>query len=98
MAVKRFHIANPEQLQTLVQFAKADASTIARMARIWRAAKDKHEHTHWDHGIYIYFSGDRKREAAIARLAAGDELVIVGKMKYNLALNWCEQHLRQVYD
>ena len=49
-------------------------------------------------GIYIYFSGDRQREAAIARLAAGDELVIVGQMKYNLALNWCEQHLRQVYD
>ena len=98
MAVKRFHIATPEQLQTLVQFAKADASTIARMARIWRAAKDKHERTPWDRGIYSYFSGDRQREAAIARLAAGDELVIVGKMKYNLALNWCEKHLRQVYN
>ena len=98
MAAKRFHIATPDQLQALADFAKSNAPTIAKVARIWAAAKKKHEHTRWDYGVYVGFSGDRKREAVLARVAAGDELVEFGTLKYNLALNWCEQHLRQVYD
>jgi len=98
MAAKRFHIATPDQLQALADFAKSNALTIAKVARIWAAAKKKHEHTRWDYGVYVGFSGDRKRVAVLARVAAGDELVEFGTLKYNLALNWCEQHLRQVYD
>ena len=98
MAAKRFHIARPDQLQTLVKFAKTNAPTIARTARIWKIAKDKNGTTRWDTGVYAGFSGDSAREAVIFRVANGDELVEVGTLKYNLALNWCEQHLRLVYD
>ena len=98
MSAKRFHIAKPDQLQTLVKFAKANAPTIARTARIWKIAKEKKGETRWDTGVYVGFSGDRAREAVLFRVAAGDELVQFGTLKYNLALNWCEQHLRQVYE
>lgn len=96
MAVKHFHIATPDQLQALADFAKSNAPTILKVARIWASAKKKHEHTRWDFGVYVVFSGDRKREAVLARVAAGVELVEFGTLKYNLALNWCEQHLHQV--
>jgi len=98
MAAKRFHVARPDQLQSLVKYAKSNAPTIARTARIWKIAKDRKGETRWDTGVYVSFSGDRTREAAVFRITAGDELVIVGELKYNLALNWCEQHLRPVYD
>lgn len=98
MAAKRFHVARPDQLQSLVKYAKSNAPTIARTARIWKIAKDRKGETRWDTGVYVSFSGDRTREAAVFRITAGDELVIVGELKYNLALNWCEQHLRQVFD
>ena len=98
MSAKRFHIARPDQLQTLVKYAKTNAPTIARTARIWKIAKDKNGTTRWDTGVYASFSGDRMREAVLFRVANGDELVEFGTLKYNLALNWCEQHLRPVYD
>lgn len=98
MAAKRFHIARPDQLQSLVKYTKDNACSVARTARIWEAAKHRKGETRWDNGIYAGFSGDRAREAVLFRVAAGDELVQFGTLKYNLALNWCEQHLRQVYD
>lgn len=98
MAVKRFHVAKPDQLQSLVQFAKSQAPTMARTARIWKIAKGKKGETRWDRSVYVWFSGDKAREAGIFRISSGDEPVEVGRLKYNLALNWCEQHLRQVYD
>lgn len=94
MSAKRFHVARPDQLQSLVKFAKNNAPTIARTARIWKIAKDKNGTTRWDTGVYISFSGDRAREAVIFRVANADEPVEVGTLKYNLALNWCEVHLK----
>ena len=41
MSAKRFHVARPDQLQTLVKFAKNNGPTIARAARIWRIVKDR---------------------------------------------------------
>ena len=98
MAAKRFHVAKPDQLQTLVKYAKTNAATVARTARIWKAAKDKHGETRWDTGIYAGFSGDRAREAVLFRVTNGDEMMVFATLKYNLALVWCEQHLRPVYD
>lgn len=97
MAAKRFHVAKPDQLQSLVKYAKDNACHMARVARIWKIAKDRKGDTRWDRCVYVSFSGDRTREATIFRVTAGDEPVEVGALKYNLALNWCEQHLRQVY-
>lgn len=97
MSAKRFHVARPDELQTLVKFAKNNGPTIARAARIWRIVKDRKGETRWDTGVYVGFSGDRAREAALFRVS-GDELVQLGTLKYNTALYWCEQNLRQVYN
>lgn len=98
MAAKIFHIAKPDQLQCLVPMVKDNPPHVARVARIWKIAKDKKSETRWDTCLYAGFSGDRAREAMLFRVSAGEELVKFGTLKYNLALNWCEQHLRQVYD
>ena len=98
MAAYRFHIAKPDQLQSLVPMVKDNPASVARVARIWKAAKEKRGETRWDTGVYVGFSGDRAREAVLFRVATGDELVTFGTLKYNLALRWCERHLRQVYD
>ena len=95
MAAKRFHISRPDQLQSLVQFAKTNACTVARTARIWKIARQKGK-TRWDKGIYAGFSGDMARKAALFRVV-DDELVEFADLKYNLALAWCEQNLRRVY-
>ena len=97
MAAKRFHVARPDQLQCLVKYAKTNAPSVARTARIWKNAKEKKGDTRWDTGIYACFSGDLDREAALFRYCDGD-MVEFGKLKYNLALAWCEQHLRRVYE
>ena len=97
MAVKRFRVARPDQLQTLVKYAKSNAPTIARTVRIWKNAQAKNGETRWDTGIYACFSGDKDRKAVLLRVS-GDELIEFGILKYNLALAWCEQNLRRVYE
>ena len=97
MAAKRFHVARPDQLQTMVPFARTNGCTVARMARIWKIAKEKKGETRWDTGVYVGFSGDMTRKAALVRIS-GDELVEVADLKYNLALAWCERNLRRVYE
>lgn len=98
MASKRFHVARPDQLQALTKYAKTNAPTVARTARIWQNAKDKNGETRWDNGVYVGFSGDRERKATLYRVTGDDELVEVATLKYNLSLLWCEQHLRRVYE
>ena len=97
MASKRFHIARPDQLQTLVKYAKTNAPSIARTARIWKIAKERNGDTRWDKGVYASFSGDMTRRAVLLR-TSGDELVEFATLKYNLAMVWCEQHLHRVYE
>ena len=98
MAAKRFHIARPDQLQSLVKYVKNNACTVSRTARIWATAKNRKGSTRCDENVYVTFSGDRSRQAILFRFSADNELVEFGTLKYNLALVWCEQHLCQVYD
>ena len=96
MAAKRFHVARPDQLQTLVKYAKTNAPSVARTARIWKSAQQKNGETRWDKGVYVSFSGDMARKAVLFRVS-GDELVEFANLKYNLALAWCEHNLCRVY-
>lgn len=95
MAAKRFHVEKPDQLQSMVPFAKDNACTMARMTRIWKSAKQKKGETRWDASVFAVFSGDRAREAVLYRVDAGGERIEVEKLKYNSALQWCEKNLRQ---
>ena len=98
MAAKRFHIASPEELASLAEFAKSGDDTIRRMVSVWTAARRRKGDTRWDKAIYAGFCGTRQRVAEVLRFTADDEIAYVGSLHYNKALNWCEQHLRQVYD
>ena len=98
MAAKHYHIATPEQLQSLVPLAKNNAPTVARVARIWKAAREKKGETRWDQEVYAGFSGDQQRTALIFRFEANGSFLEVAALHYNKALRWCEQNLRQVYD
>ena len=96
MAAKRFHIATPEQLRELSEFVKE--GKLNNIASVWTAAKRRNGATRWDDKIFVGFSGDRHRVAEVVRIDANSELVYCATLRYNLALNWCEKNLREVYD
>ena len=98
MAAKRFHIARPDQLRALVPFSKDKPDTVARMARIWEAAKQKKGETRWDDTVFAGFCGTRRRDAEIVRVGADGEIISICTLMYNKALNYCEQNTRQVHD
>ena len=96
MAAKRFHVADPEQLHELEAFVKD--GNLKTMVSVWRTTKRRDGKTRWDDRIYVGFSGDRKRIAEVMRIDTNDELLSCASLHYNQALNWCEQHLKPVYD
>lgn len=96
MAAKRFHVARPEELRELAGLVKE--GKLSNMVSVWTAAKRRSGETRWDNAIYVGFSGDRSRNAEVVRFNAQGELVYCATLHYNKALNWCEQHLRPVYD
>lgn len=98
MAAKRFHIATPEDLKALAQFDKEAPSRLDRLIRVWTANKRRLGKTRWDNAFFCVFSGDRMRIAEIERITSENELEYCASLRYNLALNWCEQHLREVLD
>lgn len=95
MAAKKFHIATPEDLKSLSPLVKE--GKLDRIIGVWMAARSKRGETRWDKSIYVGFSGDRHKNAEIVRFSADGEIVYCATLQYNKALNWCEQHLRQVY-
>lgn len=94
MAAKRFHIATPEQMKALCEFVKD--GNLSRTASVWSATHRREGKTRWDQAIYACFSGDRSKEAEVVRLGSNEEIVHCARLKYNLALSWCESHLRQI--
>ena len=98
MGAKRFHISTPEELKALAEYAKETPNRLTNIIRVWTAVKRKDGKTRWDNAIYCGFSGDRTRIAEIVRFTSDNELEYCASLKYNLALNWCEKHLQEVYD
>ena len=96
MAAKRFHIENPDQLRELAAFVKE--GKLSTIASVWTAAKRRNGTTRWDDKIFVGFSGDRNRISEVVRIDANSELVYCATLRYNLALNWCEKNLLEVYD
>lgn len=96
MAAKRFHVARPDELRALNNFVKE--GKLSSMVTVWTAQSRRTGETRWDNAIYVGFSGDRNRDASVIRIGANGELVFCARLHYNLALNWCKQHLHPVYD
>lgn len=96
MAAKRFNISTPEELREINEFVKD--GKLSSMVSVWTVTKRRQGETRWDKAIYACFSGDKRRVAAVVRIAGNGEIVQCATLRYNLALNWSEQHLREVYD
>ncbi len=97
MATKLFAIETPEQLKALAEFARDWPNNLLGKARVWAATQRRQGKTPWDNSIYAMFSGTRSRDAAVVHLKQQAEMEEV-PIRYNKALNWCEQNLRQVHD
>ena len=98
MAAKRFHIETPEQLRELAGFAKEKPNSLENLIRVWTATKRRQGVTNWDNTFFTCFSGTRSRDAAIIHFNSQHELTHEIPVQYNKALNWCEGHLKEVYD
>lgn len=95
MAAKRFHVSKPRELRALEEFLRT--GSLRAMVTVWSAVARKHEKTSWDDAIYVGFSGDRARVAEVIRINPDGRIVYCATLRYNLALRWCEQNLRQIY-
>ena len=95
---RRFLIASPDELDSLAQFAKD--GNIPRAARIWRTAQAKKgtKGTPWDGKVFAdYCAYDGAREAMVILLGHdGAVLRLFAHMRYNLALSWCREHLKEI--
>ncbi len=96
MAAKRFLIERPDQLRTLSYYSKEQPSRLDSLISVWAATRRRSGKTPWDGAIFAGFSGDVHKAAAVVRITVENELVMCAPLKYNIALNWCERHLRQV--
>lgn len=98
MAAKRFHIETPEELRELAELARETPNSLENLARVWYATKRRQGETNWDKTFYACFSGTRDREAAVIHFNSLQVLTHKVPLRYNKALNWCEEHLKEVYD
>ena len=98
MAARQFHVDTPEKLRELSTLVSDGTSIAANMARVWTVTRRRQGGHAWDEQIYAAFSGDRARIAEIVRMDNHAPLINCGKLRYNLALRWCEKNLRQVYN
>lgn len=98
MSARRFHIHSPEKLKELNRLVKETPCTAENMARVWTVTRRKQGAHAWDQAIYACFSGDRDRIAEIVRIDRDAEILVCGQLRYNLALRWCMNNLREVRD
>lgn len=95
---KRFLFETPEQLKEVAGLClDGSAAKVMNVARMWSAERRKKQHTPWDGKIGAsFYTEEHKRCACVFRLSTGDGLCVMGWLKYNLALRWCETHLRRL--
>lgn len=89
---KRFFFSDPQQLKEVEALAKE--GSVLNVARVWSVAKRKSDKTAWDGKIGVsFYTEGRERLAVVFRIAFGDELKEIARLKYAPALKWCTEHL-----
>lgn len=89
---KRFFFDDPQQLKEIELLVKE--GSVMNVARVWSVARRKSEKTAWDGKIGVsFYTEGRERFAVVFRIAFGDELKEIAKLKYSPALKWCNEHL-----
>lgn len=95
MATRVFHIDEPEKLTELDKLTKETPSGLNNVIRVWQANRRKQGKTAWDNCFYAVFSGTRERDAYVLRLNAKQLPACRYPIRYNKALHYCEEHLRE---
>ena len=90
---KRFHVPSPKELRALADFIKE--GEIENAATVWSAKLRKAGSSPWDSSIYAVFYGGRNRSANVVRFGEKGRQMTFAKLKYNMALKWCEENLTQ---
>lgn len=95
---KRFIFETPKQLKEIVDLCKnGSAGKVMNVAVMWSAEKRKKEITPWDGKIGVsFYLEEHERHACVFRFSTNGEICVIGWLKYNAALHWCEANLRRL--
>lgn len=91
---KQYIFQHPDQLKEIVAMCKDNPSQIVNTARMWSVVTRQGKTT-WDGKIGVsFFSQGPERKACVFRLGTNNQRHVLGWLKYNAALKWCEEHLQ----
>ncbi len=94
---KLYCFDGPEQLKEIAKLCKDGSQRVMNVAKIWNSAKVKNGTTPWDGKVMVRFSTEgTSRKAEVIRSGFGGTTYSIAELRYNLALQWCVQHLRKV--
>lgn len=92
---KRFIFNHPDQLKGIATLCKdGSASSIMNVAKVWSVTRRQKGEAPWDGKISAsFYTEGRERKACVIRLGTNDRVSVIGWLKYNPALKWCEDNL-----
>lgn len=93
--MKKYVFGNPEQLKSIVHLCKDGSSTsITNVARVWSVTCRQKGKAPWDGKIGAsFYTEGRERKACVFRVDTNGRENVIGWLKYNPALKWCEDNL-----
>ena len=93
--MRKFIFGNAEQLKAIIHLCKdGSATSITNVARVWSVTCRQKGKAPWDGKIGISFCTEgRERKAYVFRIGTNGEENVIGWLKYNPALKWCEDNL-----
>lgn len=92
---KRFIIDCPEQLREIESRKILKEGSLVNLARVWRIAQHQGKDT-WNGKIGVCFMTEgRERVASVYRRKSNGDDVIIARLKYNPALEWCRENLME---
>lgn len=92
---KRFALDAPEQLQEIESRHLIKDGSIPPTAKVWSVSKRQGKDV-WSGNIGVCFLTEgRERVASVYRRKSNGDDVIIARLKYNPALEWCRENLQQ---
>lgn len=95
--MKKFVFGNAEQLKAIANLSKdgsASGAIILNVASVWSVTCRQNGKSPWDGKIGVsFYTEDRERKACVYRVDQYGRENVIGWLKYNPALKWCEDNL-----
>lgn len=95
--MRKFIFGNAEQLKAIIHLCKdGSATSITNVAMVWSVTCRQKGKTPWDGKIgATFYTEGRERKAYVFRIGTNDQICVLGWLKYNAALKWCEENLER---